>query len=330
MITSKYLFTAILSVFCCVSLCQAQMPSTVIREEPGQRLRLVAENEQSLTVIDSRGKQVVLRKNPKRVLPIYTTYLNVWYECGGTAVGRPSSLSAELDPLAGKLPEVGHVTNPNLEKVFALKPDLILMRYGFAGHSKLVPVLEQANIPFLSVSYETFEDYQVVVDVFSRLLGRPDIRTDSLAAVKSSVEAVIARCKAAKKPPRVLILFGSAMGVTVQLPGSLVGSMIEDLQAPNIAFDAKLTSDEMQIFSMERLVERDPDVILVQTMGSPEMVKGKIRSDIESSPAWKTISAVKNGRVHYLPVNGFLYKPNKRFAESYAYLADLLYPENKK
>lgn len=325
----KCICPTVMFVLYAVLSCPAQMSSKVLREEPGQRIRIVSENEHSLTVIDSRGKQVVLQKNPKRVLPIYTTYLNVWYECGGTAVGRPSTASAELDPQTMKLPEVGHVTNPNMEKVFALKPDLILMRYGFAGHSRLVPMLEQANIPFLSVSYETFEDYKVVVDVFSRLNGRTDIRTDSLEAVKTGVEAVIARCKG-KEPPRVLILFGSAMGITVQLSGSLVGSMIKDLHARNIAFDAKLTSDEMQIFSMERVVERDPQVILVQTMGSPEMVKGKISSDIESSPAWKTISAVKNGRVHYLPVNGFLYKPNRRFPESYAYLADLLYPEGKR
>ena len=320
-----YCFSALL-VFQAASLCPAQMPSGMMTEEQGQRLRIIAESEQTITVIDSRGKEVVLQKKPKRVLPVYTTYLNVWYECGGTAIGRPSSESAELDPRAVSLPQVGHVTTPNMEKVFSLKPDLVLLRYGFAGHSRIVPMLEQAKIPFLSVYYETFQDYLIIADVFSRLTGRSDIRDDSLAHVKAGVQSVIDRCKA-KKQPRVLILFGAAMGVTVKLSGSLVGSMVEDLNAINVAHDAKLTSNEMQIFSMERLVERDPEVILVQTMGNPQMVKGKIRSDIESSPAWKTISAVKSGRVHYLPVNGFLYKPNSRFAETYSYLAHLLYPE---
>jgi len=116
MITGKYLVTAILSMFCCVSICQAQMSSTVIGEEPGQRLRMIAENEQSQTIIDSRGKQSGLQKKTKRVLPIYTTYLNVWYKCGVTAIGRLSSTSAEFDQLIGKLPEIGHVTNPNMKE----------------------------------------------------------------------------------------------------------------------------------------------------------------------------------------------------------------------
>jgi len=115
MITGKYLFTAILLMFCCVFICQAQMSSTVIGEEPWQRLRMVAENEQSQGIIDLRGKQNVLQKKTKRVSPVYTTYLNVWYKCGVTEIGRPSSASAELDQLTGKLPEIGHVTNPNMK-----------------------------------------------------------------------------------------------------------------------------------------------------------------------------------------------------------------------
>jgi iron complex transport system substrate-binding protein len=295
----------------------------------GKKLEVVSETSDSLTVIDSQGKKVTLAKHPKRVLPIYTSYLNVWYECGGTAVGRPTMMQARLPEQAGRLPAVGRVTEPNMEKVFSLKPDLILMRYGFAGHSRIVPMLESAQTPHLSLTYENFDDYLRVVDVFSRLTGREDIRTDSVRVIKARMDSVLSLAPKGKSP-RVLILFGSAMGVVVKLPGSLVGSMVDELGAQNVAWDAKLTSDEMQIFSMERIVERDPEVILVQTMGPKVMVKGKIRKDIASNPAWKTISAVKNDRMHYLPVNGFLYKPNKQFPDCYLHVAKLLYPEDIK
>lgn len=307
----------------------AQIPSSRMTMPAEKPLELISETDDSITVLDSRNKKVTLARNPKRALPIYTSYLNVWYECGGTAVGRPSTESAELCDQAYTLPEVGHVTNPNMEKVFALKPDLVFMRYGFAGHGRIVPMLENSGIPFLSLSYENYDDYLRVVDIFTRLTGRDDIRTDSLAAIKARVDSVNSLVPGEKKP-RVLILFGSAMGIVVKLPGSLVGSMVEDLGGENIAHDARLTSDEMQIFSMERVVERNPEVVLVQMMGKPSMVKEKIKKDIASSPAWKTISAVRNDRVHYLPLDGFLYKPNKRYPECYLYLAKLLYPEDVK
>ena len=293
----------------------------------GRNPDIISEIGDSITVVDSRGKNVTLAKNPGRVLPIYTSYISVWYECGGIAVGRPTASLTQLPEAAVPLPEIGRVTHPNLEKVFSLKPDLILMRHRFAEHSRLVPMLENAGIPHLSLTYETFGDYRRVVDVFSRLIGRSDIRTDSLRIIQERVDSVLTAVPKGERP-RVLILFGSAMGVVVKLPGSLVGSMVEDLGANNIASDAALTSEEMQVFSMERVVERDPEVILVQTMGSSEMVKGKIAKSIASNPAWKTLTAVKKNRVHYLPVNGFLYKPNKRFPECYRYLAELLYPED--
>ncbi len=309
----------------CISF--AQMPSAKITMPAGQKMSLVKEDSLFITLKDSRGKEVTIAKKPKRVLPLYTSYLNVWYECGGKAIGRPTTEAALVPEEALPLPTIGHVTSPNLEKVISLKPDLILLRYGFAGHTRLAPMLEKMNIPFISLTYENFHDYITVVDIFTRLTGREDIRTDSLPKIKRNVQRIIESAHS-KSKPKVLILFGSAMGVVVKLPGSLVGSMVDELGGKNIASDAKLTSDEMQIFSMERVVERDPEVILVQTMGLPKMVKKKIQKDIASSPAWKTISAVKNNRVHYLPVNGFLYKPNKRFPKSYEYLQKLLYPES--
>ncbi len=305
---------------------RAQMPPANMTMPPGKRLELIAETDSTVTVVDSRGKHVTIPRKPQRVLPIYTSYLNLWYECGGVAIGRPTTQAARIPSTARDLPTIGHVTTPNMEKVLALKPDLVLMRYGFAGHTRLAPMLEKAGIAYLSLTYEDYHDYLRVVDLFTRLTGRDDIRADSLSRIKARVDSLVARIPEGDGP-RVLILFGSAGGVVVKLPESLVGSMVHDLGGVNIARDAQLTSDQMQIFSMERVVERDPEVVLVQTMGSPKMVKRKVRTDIESNPAWKTISAVRNNRVHYLPMNGFLYKPNKQFPECYEYLAKLLYPD---
>ena len=47
----------------------------------------------------------------------------------------------------------------------------------------------------------------------------------------------------------------------------------------------------------------------------------------ESNPAWSGLSAVKNGRYLLLPRDLFHYKPNARWGESYAYLANILYPD---
>ncbi|MFW5959761.1 MAG: hypothetical protein ACOCSE_01420, partial [Chitinivibrionales bacterium] len=58
--------------------------------------RLLSEDDSSITVIDARGIRVKVDKFPERVMPLYTSFLKLWYECGGKAVARPSTRSAHI------------------------------------------------------------------------------------------------------------------------------------------------------------------------------------------------------------------------------------------
>ena len=49
--------------------------------------------------------------------------------------------------------------------------------------------------------------------------------------------------------------------------------------------------------------------------------------NVESDPAWSSLTAVKEGRYLFLPQELFHYKPNERWDESYEYLAKIIYPE---
>jgi len=46
---------------------------------------------------------------------------------------------------------------------------------------------------------------------------------------------------------------------------------------------------------------------------------------VGGSPVWQSLDAVKAGRVFYLDKTLFHNKPNRRFAEAYAMLAEMLY-----
>ena len=67
-------------------------------------------------------------------------------------------------------------------------------------------------------------------------------------------------------------------------------------------------------------------MILIVTMGEGEGLKKKFRKEFMERAAWKTLSAAGSGRVHFLPVDLFLYMPGPRYPEAFRYLAKLLYP----
>lgn len=107
----------------------------------------------------------------------------------------------------------------------------------------------------------------------------------------------------------------------------MVGEMLEDLNTTNISGTIGDSADA-KVFSMEKILTEDPDFIFVQTMGSDEeKIAERLKSDVESNPAWASLTAVKNDRYIVLPKDLYLYKPNDRYAEAYEGLAKILYPE---
>lgn len=281
--------------------------------------------EDTITVVDGLGKTVVLKKNPQRVVCLYTSYLDLWDLAGGRVVGRPDS--KENVPEAAKDAEtLGSYLKPNVEKILALQPDLVILTSGVSGQVELIPILERNGISHLALEYTNFDDYLNILNIFTDLTGKKELYQAYGLEVKSRVDDIISRVPKDKKPS-VLLLLSSSQNVSARLPDSAVGDMLQDLGAVNIAYDPNMKAEDMEIFSMEKVIEKDPDFIFVQTMGDVAQSTARVKEDIEGNPAWGYLTAVKEGRYIYLPKELFLFKANDRYAEAYEYLARLLYPE---
>ena len=99
--------------------------------------------------------------------------------------------------------------------------------------------------------------------------------------------------------------------------------MLQQLGVENIAVQNRsLLSD----FQMEALLQADPDYIFLISKGNTQEDADKAyKALVADNPAWQELSAVKSGNCIMLPAEGFLYKPNEKWAESYQTLFDYLY-----
>jgi iron complex transport system substrate-binding protein len=278
----------------------------------------------TIEVVDAFGDTVTLKKNPKNVVCLYNSYLDLWYEAGGEVVGRIST-KGEVPEGAEDATIVGTMSKPDMEKIVALQPELVIIT-GNHTQSEFIDLLKQNNIPYYAVSYTNLQEFLDVYKVFTTLTAHEELYEEKGVKIENEIKEIIAKVPTDKKPS-ALVLFGTSKSVKAKLPNSQVGSMLEDLGVTNIAYDAQLSDEEMQTFSMERVVQRAPQFVFVQTMGDVEEVKKRISDDVESNPAWGSLDAVKNGKYYYLDKYLFLYKPNMRYAEAYRELAKLLYPE---
>ena len=67
---------------------------------------------------------------------------------------------------------------------------------------------------------------------------------------------------------------------------------------------------------METLVEQNPEIIFITSMGKPEEIENRLRTDFKNNPAWNSLPAVKAGRVYVLPEKLFLINPGLRYPEA--------------
>lgn len=279
-----------------------------------------------VTYTDSLGDTVRIKKHPRRVISIYNSFTNIWYSAGGEIIGRIDS-TEQLPEKALSAEVCGSMGSPNVEKILSLEPDLVLLSAGIGGQKALIPILQQNNIAYMAAAYEDIHGYLGLMKTFTELTGRADLYDQIGNKIQKEVDEILARIPQ-DKHPSILLLFGTAANLSVKLSNTFVGAMFKDLGAVNIAENSSLTEAEMQIFSMERILEKDPDFIFLQTMGSDlEKIKKRVAEETTANPAWKSLTAVKEGRYIVLPKDLYLYKPNERYAEAYTGLAKILYPD---
>jgi iron complex transport system substrate-binding protein len=277
-----------------------------------------------LTIKDDAGRTVVLNQKPERIIPLSTSYVDLLYAVGGKAVGKPTS-KTKLSQEAQQLPEIGQTTNVDLERLIALQPDLVI---GFQGrHEKLVPLLESSRIPVIILNMKTYEDVHAKIKLFGEIFGTTHRAQIVSREMGQKIEAVAAQLPSQSK--KIVIIRATAKSVTVELENSVAGDVARILKISNIATGSKPMEKDPDAtpYSMEKLVEGDPDMVLVTTMGDVADAEKRLKTDVESNPAWSSLRAVRDRQVYFLPSDLFQLNPGIHYDEAVVYMAKVIYPE---
>ena len=117
--------------------------------------------------------------------------------------------------------------------------------------------------------------------------------------------------------------------MSVQLDGSIAGSVANMLGWTNVAAGtAPLENNpDAAPYSLETLVDQDPELIFVTSMGKLTAIKAEMDEAMKTNPAWQSVTAVKQGRVYYLPQDLFLLSPGIHYPEAVETMAKCVYPE---
>lgn len=278
-----------------------------------------------LTFQDDAGREVTLQSKPQRIVVLSPQLLDLLYEVDGSAMARTSSPGADVPEQAKNLESVGGMTTVNTEKLLSLKPDLVLGSPTF--HRDLADVLDASHIPFALFSLSNYKDLKKTAPLFGKLAGTEDEANEKLADLDRRIGELTAKLPADSSPTFVMLNV-TPSSISVQRTNTVGLEVADMLRMKNVAetLEESQKSPSTAPYSLEKLVELDPDYVFILIHGAKADGEKKLQSDLASQPAWASLRAVKEKRMAILPSDLLLSNPGFRLNESVDYLAKLVYP----
>jgi iron complex transport system substrate-binding protein len=266
--------------------------------------------------VDDAGRRMYFAKPPARIVSLAPSITEMLFsmEAGEQLVGVTDF--CDYPPEALKKPKVGY-SNPNLESLVALQPDLVIAPNDFLKPDVIVK-LEQLKIPVFILADQNVEGIFVHIQTLGRIVGRSS-KADTIVMQLRQQVSVIQRRIQGSVPVRMLYVLNSQPLITVG-PGSFIDQMIRMAGGANVA--AKSATPYPRL-SMEAVLQEDPEV-LVFPVGKAE---GISESEQQTWHQWTTMTAVKRGRLHQISAD-WLNRPGPRIARGLDALAEILHPDS--
>ncbi len=267
-------------------------------------------NAVPLAARDGRGKVITLKRAPQRIVSIAPSNTEILF-----ALGLGAKIVGVTDycdwPAAAKSrPKVGGVVL-NIERIIALRPDLVVAKWDFQKAN--VARLEALHIPVFAVDPHNVRDTLTTIEAVGAITGAMPQARRVTARMRRELAEVAKVADHDKRRPRVLSVISSRPLIVVG-PNTFLDNALKVAGAINGAADARGPYPQ---FSLESAVARRPDVILLSA-GKP--------GEIMANPVWRSTPAVAKRRVYapaFMPV---LERPGPRLTGAVLQLARLLHP----
>lgn len=271
--------------------------------------------DSSVRVVDDAGRTVTLARPARRIVALVPAVTETVIALGGAGrlVGR-----TDFDKGAAveRLPSVGGGLDPSIEKLVALRPDLVL-GWETSGRAELRDRLTALGIPVFSVKLED------TTDVFrsTRNLGRlmaVERTADSLAAsIRRELDAVRASVAGAARPSVFFVVWNDPPMTAG--PRTFVSHVIEVAGGRNVFADQQALWPNV---SLEEMVRRQPDFVVV-----PVGEGGTMRIEaLKTAVGWRELRAVREGRIVSVPAQ-VVNQPGPHLARAARAMRDAIHPE---
>jgi iron complex transport system substrate-binding protein len=273
----------------------------------------------SKTFKDEVGREVIVPFPPRKMVSLAPNVTEILFSLGLDQEIVGVSIHCDFPEKVRSKVRVGSYINLDFEKIVSLKPDLIIAT-GAGNTRDMVERLERLGFPTYVIFPKNVEDVIRSVGHLGQLVGREKEGVEIIQEMKRRRKRVVELTQGFPRP-RVFLQIGEAPIVTVG-KNSFADDLIRLAGGKNVAGNEK---ERYPRFGMEEILKRSPEVILISSMNP----KGNYLKVLQEWSRWKTIPAVKNGRIHLLD-SDLVDRPSPRIIEGLEEMARILHPERFK
>jgi len=245
----------------------------------------------TVTVRDDDGNAVTLHQPALRIVAMAPHVTELLFAAGGGAKIVGAVSYSDYPEAAKRIPQIGSNRQIDMERVIALKPDLIVV-WMHGSSERQVAELRALGIPMFHSEPRKLDDIAASLQKLGRLMGTEAVAEPAAARLRGELASLTARY--AKRPP-VRMFYQVWDKPLYTLNGAhIVSDAMRVCGGVNIFASLKVTAP---VVNIEAVLQEDPEAIF--STGERSLDDGGVN-------IWKpytNMTAVKRGNLFRLDGN---------------------------
>jgi iron complex transport system substrate-binding protein len=265
-------------------------------------------------VMDEAGKRVRVPVHPQRIVTLAPNLTEIVYAVGAGNRLVGNTTFCDYPPEAKQVAKVGDTLQPNIERIIALKPEVIFVSTA-SQLETFTKQLEERGIAVFVTDPHDLEGVFRSIKTLGDILGQQSQAEKLVADLRSRAAAVEDAVKA--RPPVTVFYQVSPSPLWTAGRRSWITDLIRRAGGKSVTSEVE---GEWMRYSDEAAMASRPEAIIMATSDSMNGEKMEVAAALQKSPAVL--------EKHVYGINGdFLSRPGPRLVDGLEQMARVLHPE---
>ncbi len=253
----------------------------------------------SLMVTDDLGRNVPIDGVPQRIVSLAPSLTEALFAIGADSLVAGVTSVCNYPPRVRARPVVGDLLAPNIERILALKPDLVLISVEGNTHATFEKLQRVGIRLFVSNPRDIEGVCKSLLDL-GRITGREAAAVhfvDSVRAIEAHLRETLP-----SEAPSLLVIIGT-QPIMAAGDGTFLNEIVELAGGKNAAAGA---AGNYPTLNREEVLRMNPAMLIF-----PDDMHLGVQDLVARFPEWERIDAVRQGRLYPVDADVFL-RPGPR------------------